>query len=588
MVEKLQDVIGSTEDIYLDLATNFPQLLSELESSIRESSRHLKELTGSAGSKNENLETQILHLLEKTTRLINTISNSFEELYQRDEALFLSIDRGIDSLADLENIIEDIRKDSSEMELISLNAMTVAIKAGNQGRGFSFITEELQKLSAQTISYTKGLTKRGETLLKRFNQYKTHLQRVRTSQKDLTKALSQTLREEFRSFGDNVKSSMQTLNRLTDKSRSVKNPLLAIMQEIQLQDLIKQSIDHVILSLEELEKYQSEKTDQEAKLDELTFIKLLPDLCINVLSDVNTKIKDSMSVFESKTDSVHAIVSEVQHERDVFQGSITNEKTQTSTLKELFQEANKRMDKLIQDIDRSMDEKRSVAQEGKSLMKEVQVLEDSLNSFSSLVRRFHNINVASKIEVAKQTVLGEMDDTVSEMTSLTEKIEDDIDRALGTTREFIDHTYNNVYEYSLTFANQRDEIDEFEFQIEQSRGRLAALQDSILRVIGGFSFFSEAFTALLRKNTHHIRGLKELVMDIEDIQYTLRDIEENATSRLNNALKHQKREDWVIQSKKLQEIIERFTIFTHKQTAGEIGGFSVEGESAQSGEITLF
>jgi len=587
MVQKLLDVIRDTEGIYLDLANSYPQLLSELENNIRETTRHLKELSGGASSRDDNLETKIISLLDNTSKLVYTIAGSFEDLYKKDEELFSSIDRGIDSLSNLEEIIVHIRQDSSEMELISLNAMTVAIKAGNQGRGFSFITEELQKLSAQTISYTEMLTKKGKNLLDRFQHYKDHLGRVRNAQGELTHKLQKTLKDEFAQFAQGVKGSMETLSELTAKSRSVRTPLLSIMQEIQLQDLIKQSIDHVILSLEELEKYQADNTS-EAKLDELTFVKLLPDLCINVLEDVNTKIKDSMEVFEKNTDNVHAIVTEVQHQRDIFKGDITNEKTQTLTLQKLFADASQRLNVLIRDIDRSMDQKKAVAAEGKSLMKEVQLLEDSLNSFSSLVRRFHNINVASRIEVAKQSVLREMNDTVQEMTILTDKIEGDIEEALTTTRQFIETTYNNVYEYSLSFTNQRDEVDEFEFQIERSRGRLAALQDSILRVISGFSFFSESFTSMLLNTTHHLKGLQELVLDIEDIQYTLRDIEENASTRLQHTLTRMKKDDWVIHSKKLQEIIERFTIFTHKQTAGAIGGFAVEEEAAKSGEITLF
>jgi hypothetical protein len=46
-------------------------------------------------------------------------------------------------------------------------------------------------------------------------------------------------------------------------------------------------------------------------------------------------------------------------------------------------------------------------------------------------------------------------------------------------------------------------------------------------------------------------------------------------------------EEASIRSERLRAMIDRFTIFTHKKTAGEIGRFDVE-EGAESGEITLF
>ena len=42
-----------------------------------------------------------------------------------------------------------------------------------------------------------------------------------------------------------------------------------------------------------------------------------------------------------------------------------------------------------------------------------------------------------------------------------------------------------------------------------------------------------------------------------------------------------------IRSQRLREMIERFTIFTHKKTAGAIGRFDVE-DGVKAGEITLF
>ena len=45
--------------------------------------------------------------------------------------------------------------------------------------------------------------------------------------------------------------------------------------------------------------------------------------------------------------------------------------------------------------------------------------------------------------------------------------------------------------------------------------------------------------------------------------------------------------EWIIQNDKFKEVIQRFTITSHKKAAGEIGGFAVEKGSA-AGEITFF
>ncbi len=46
-------------------------------------------------------------------------------------------------------------------------------------------------------------------------------------------------------------------------------------------------------------------------------------------------------------------------------------------------------------------------------------------------------------------------------------------------------------------------------------------------------------------------------------------------------------EGWKLESEKLKAMIDRFTIFTHKKFAAELGDFEVES-SVASGEVTLF
>ena len=69
------------------------------------------------------------------------------------------------------DVINNIKEGSIEMELISLNAMTVALKSGTAGKAFSFITDELKKLSAQTIKLTDQLTINGKHQLTLFEKF---------------------------------------------------------------------------------------------------------------------------------------------------------------------------------------------------------------------------------------------------------------------------------------------------------------------------------------------------------------------------------------------------------------------------------
>ena len=63
--------------------------------------------------------------------------------------------------------LEDIRNNSEELELISLNAMVISIKSGDKGRAFSCITENLKRLSASMISLSNELMLEEKKLLEK-------------------------------------------------------------------------------------------------------------------------------------------------------------------------------------------------------------------------------------------------------------------------------------------------------------------------------------------------------------------------------------------------------------------------------------
>ncbi|MFP4407530.1 MAG: hypothetical protein ACLFPW_03325, partial [Spirochaetaceae bacterium] len=81
--------------------------------------------------------------------------------------------------------------------------------------------------------------------------------------------------------------------------------------------------------------------------------------------------------------------------------------------------------------------------------------------------------------------------------------------------------------------------------------------------------------------------LEELGRQIEEIEDELSRVEESARNQMEPLLEEVGLESWEIQSERLQSMIDRFTIFTHKQRAGALAGIEVE-TGATSGELTLF
>ncbi len=585
IIAKLNTLVKHTEEIYLTLAKQFPELLKEMEKSIQNSNQFVEDFKGAGSRSTAEGGASIDATIQRTQAIIEDASKTFREIHEEDSRLFSTIEEGIGRLTELETYISRIHEDSEAMEIISLNAMTVALKAGSAGRAFSYITEELKRLSTKTIGLTEDLTHQGKFLLDTFERFRGRMQEVKNFQENLFADIEGRLRTSFEDLSKGIGQLISVISEFVEKAKATKAPLLRIMEEIQLQDIIRQSIDHVIISLQELREI-SESGTQEELLDELSFFHSLPDLCTSLLDDVQEKLKSSLSVFHEQEETARNIIENLEIERRNFLESVTRTKAGNS-LSDLFANASGILKELLEDLAISIRHKDEITSESKTLTKQVLQMEKTFKTFETIVSRFHSVDIASRIEVAKQEILRKMTGTVEEMTALTGRIEKDVGDSLNATKEFIKTTNASIRDYTDVFQAEAEMIRKFETSIRDSYETLFQARETIGSSLSGFSVFTGQFVYLFTEGRKQLDGLSILLEDIDRLKDKLREIKEKSETQMKPLLENLGKTDWNIENKKLQNIIKRFTIFTHKKTAGNIGGFVVE-DGVPPGEITMF
>lgn len=581
LIKPLHQLINDTEKIYLRFGEEFPALQEEMEKSLAKSASFSSENYQEISTgKTEQIE-QVIH---ETSQAIESGIETFSNMSSRDKQLFSELDQGISHLGSLEQMINNIKEDTIEMELISLNAMTVALKAGQAGRAFSYITDELQRLSAQTRTLTESISRRGDGLLEIFKEYRQKVGEIREFQDQLSEKFREKLVSSFESFKTGVDNTVSALSSISSRSREIRKPLTKVMEEIQLQDIIRQSIDHVILSLQEFKDIEDDAST-EMVLDELSFLELLPDLCTVLLDDIKQNILRSLEIFRTNVKEAEDIIQNAEMEREKFIASVS-EKEEVE-LDRSFDQSTQMIAKLIEDLEQSISLKEDLSSRSRFLIKEVFSLEEDFQTFTTIINRFHSIDVASRIEVAKQVVLQQMTGTVEEMTDLTSKIEDDVTEALTATKEFIQGINKTVMEFSGRFQQDESFVSTFQTQIKGHYQSLFDSRDALSQRIAGFSVFTGKFLSLFETTTQNLSDLEILLSDIDMIKEKLSNVKDEAREHKKPILNQLGQNKWEISNNKLRDIIKRFTIFTHKKTAGELGGFNVE-EGAEAGEITFF
>nr|MDA3950712.1 hypothetical protein [Spirochaeta sp.] len=502
LIDNLRMIETQTEDIFMVLAESLPQLIAEMKASLAQSQEAIT-CMDSTHRNGRDGGVEISSLVSAIRDEMERSATTFQTMSQRDDELFTRLQNGISQLETISDSIGDIRRDSEDMELVSLNAMTVALKAGTAGRAFSYITEELKRLANRTIGLSEEISKRGGELIENFRHLEQSLDDARSFQGDLVAGVQNRIATALNELDTAVQTTVSNLTELREESAELQRPVNGMMEAIQLQDLIRQSIDHIILALEAI-KPESDLVTDTALLDELAFTRQIPELASRLIDDVAEQIDGSVATFLSLTTEAEQKLSELQAAQHSFlSGNSVSSSTADdgTSLDARFQHASQMLQTLLDDLERNIKKKESLVTRSGAITKEVEELESQFKTFTTLVNRFHSIDIASRIEVAKQEVLRQMGTSAEQMTTLTRTIETDVNRSLEATQEFIKSTSVIIERHHAHFQEENRFVHDFSSSI---RDRYQALTDSrqaVVQVVGGFSLFTDGFVDVFATST---------------------------------------------------------------------------------------
>ena len=158
----------------------------------------------------------------------------------------------------LSSMAADVGKIASQTNLLALNAAIEAARAGEAGRGFAVVADEVRELSALSGKTGASITEKVGTINRTIVQLIEKARQSSQNEQHLIDQAQDVVRDVLADFSQGVAGLEQRLERLQANGREVESTVNGVLVELQFQDRISQILGHVQNDTERLRQAVAE------------------------------------------------------------------------------------------------------------------------------------------------------------------------------------------------------------------------------------------------------------------------------------------------------------------------------------------
>ncbi len=565
---------------FLSLSEAFPVLIQELDAHSKSENSHDKTKEFSR------IKNQLAETIGEQRKLLTENKAFLDSIRTKNSTLLDTFSDKMHLLDAIHDIIVGIKDGSEEMEVISLNAMVVSIKSGREGQAFSYITSNLKSMSLRLIKQSDELIENGDSVQTALALLRKEVQQgadIESSSDSLATLNNDRMMQAVEKISDN-------LNAILIEAQAVIKPITKAMEGIQMQDIIRQSLDDVLMAMTKIQEPTTSSTPEE-KLEIFSANSQLALLAVRCLGKIKDKLNESITVFETNRDDANVLLNQIDESRQSIMYAITEERSVLEELEQSMKESIESFNTFSDVIQSYQNVQTNVFDAVQNIQETVHYMYSCFNGFLPIISNLQYVAIAQRIEVARNEAISSIKDTVEHMANLIANTKGNIESAQKQLEEFTEVCNTQVKNFMEHSDSDRMHFTTLSREKNSFAQELYSLKDALHNSVENFNVFSPTFFdtyEVIGKQLDHLKilsqNLQKATNDVDAIYH------QNLTKKKEIMAQYNLQERDITNSEHtadIAEFLKKFTITENKLEAGNIEGIEVAGGAA-AGDITFF
>lgn len=262
---QLGTIVNETEKAAFDITSR----LQTIDETITRMSR----LVDSSTQETNELIAASEARISQNRQLIERLDSYIAQRVNESETDQQRIAKVVSEARSLTKLVDLIKSISGQTNLLALNAAIEAARAGEAGRGFAVVADEVRKLSAEADKavgqINQGIQQVASSIETQFQDKLAHSNIE--AEREALQSFSGQLNELGKDYQAMSQHDAEVLARVRESSQELSSLFMDALASVQFQDVTRQQIEQVINALQRLDGHAGLLADRLAQFDDPNF-----------------------------------------------------------------------------------------------------------------------------------------------------------------------------------------------------------------------------------------------------------------------------------------------------------------------------